>query len=48
MKQNLIEETIEIPAGIKASQNGLMLLVEGPKGKVQRKLEPKLGIELKP
>jgi large subunit ribosomal protein L6 len=38
MKQEIIEENLEIPAGIKVKIDGPMITVEGPKGKVQRKL----------
>ena len=39
MKQDIIEETIEVPAGIKISQSALTLIVEGPKGKIERKID---------
>jgi large subunit ribosomal protein L6 len=47
MKADIIEETIEVPEGIKVSKENLLLTIEGPKGKVQRKLNPKMGFELK-
>ena len=48
MRLNIIEQVIELPQGIKLSQQALTLVIEGPKGRVERRLEPKLSLEIKP
>jgi large subunit ribosomal protein L6 len=47
MKQDLIEELIELPQGLKTTLVGHLLTIEGPKGKVERKLNPEIGTEIK-
>ncbi len=46
MRLDLIEERLEVPAGVKFEVANGIVTVEGPKGKLTRSIDPKLTVKL--
>ena len=46
MRLDQIEEKVEIPAGVKFEIANGLLTVEGPKGKLERPIDPRLDVKL--